>query len=105
MVSVIQCTTVAPVVEREFKWTERGLASAIAAHITFEEVDAALHAPPGMRFIRRLGDVLVLMMGMAETGRVIVVVCEAIERTTTFRILRVGPATGADLDEWRRRVL
>jgi hypothetical protein len=54
MVSVIQRTTVAPVVEREFKWTERGLASAIAAHITFEEVDAALHAPPGMRWRRRV---------------------------------------------------
>jgi hypothetical protein len=59
MVSVIHRTTVAPVVDREVRWTERGLASAIAAH----------------------------------------------EGTTTFRILRVGLASGADLDEWRRRVL
>jgi hypothetical protein len=68
-------------------------------------VDQALHAPPGLRFERHIGDLLLVVMGMADTGRVIAVLCDRVERTTTYRIISARPLTGPELDQWRRRVL
>jgi hypothetical protein len=39
--------------------------------VALEEVEQALYAPVGLRFERRIGDLLVIVMGMAYTGRVI----------------------------------
>jgi hypothetical protein len=44
-------------------------------------------------------------MGMAGSARVIAVVYEQMYCTTTYRILSVKALAGAELDEWRRRVL
>jgi hypothetical protein len=57
-----------------------------------------------MRFERRIGELLVIVMGMAYTGRVIAVVCDGPKSATTYRILRVRALAGPELDEWRRRV-
>jgi hypothetical protein len=65
----------------------------------------ALHAPAGLRFERTLGDLLLVVIGMAESARVIAVICEVVRYSTTYKILRVKALTGAELDEWRRRVL
>lgn len=88
----------------EYLWTDEGLAAARRRKVALEEVDQALHAPPGLRFERRIGDLLVVM-GLAGSGRVVAVVCEQMYRTTTYRILSVKALAGAELDEWRRRVL
>lgn len=92
-------------VEREYLWTDEGLAVARRRKVALEEVDQALHAPPGLRFERRIGDLLLVVMGLAGSGRVVAVVCEQMYRTTTYRILSVKALAGAELDEWRRRVL
>jgi hypothetical protein len=93
------------VVEREYLWTDEALADVRRRKITLEEVDYALHAPPGLRFERRIGDLLLVVMGMAGTGRVIAVLCEGMSRTTRYKILRARALEGGELDEWRRRVL
>ena len=94
----------AVVVEREYVWTDEGLTETRRRKVALEEVDDALHAPPGLRFERRIGDLLLIVIGMATSGRVIAVVCESAERTTTYRILRVRALVGPELDEWRRRL-
>lgn len=91
-------------VEREYLWTDEGLAEARRRKVALEEVDDALHALPGLRFERHIGDLLLIVTGMAASGRVILVVCESVERTTTYRILRVRALAGPELDEWRRRL-
>jgi hypothetical protein len=70
-----------------------------------EEVVQALYAPPGLRHERRLGDLLLIVIGMAESGKVIAVFCDQVEPTTTYRILSVRPLSPAEADEWRRRVI
>ncbi|BCB89107.1 hypothetical protein [Phytohabitans suffuscus] len=91
-------------VEREYLWTDDGLMEARRRKVALEEVDSALHAPPGLRFERQLGDLLLIVAGMATSGRVIAAVCESVGRTTTYRILRVRALAGRELDEWRRRL-
>jgi hypothetical protein len=76
-----------------------------ATKVGLDEVDQALHAPLGLRFERHIGDLLLVVMGMADTGRVIAVLCDRVERTTTYRIISVRPRTGPELDQWRTRVL
>ncbi len=91
--------------DREYLWTDEGLADARRRKVGLEEVEHALYAPPGLRFERRLGDLLVIVMGMAGSGRVIVVVCEQDRHLSVYRILRVRALLGQELDEWRRWVL
>jgi hypothetical protein len=50
-------------------------------------------------------DDLVMITGMATTGRVILLLAEPIRRTTVVRIVGVRVIVGWELDEWRRRVL
>ena len=56
-------------------------------------------------FERRTGDLLLVTLGMAHSGRVVAVICEEVHHTSTFRIPRVKALADAELDEWRRRVL
>ncbi|WP_426505588.1 hypothetical protein ACPPVO_47775 [Dactylosporangium sp. McL0621] len=92
-------------VEREYLWTDEGLAVARRRKVALEEVEQALHAPPGLRFERQIGDLLLVVMGMVGSARVVAVICEQLHRTTKYRILSVKALAGAELDEWRRRVL
>jgi hypothetical protein len=93
------------VAEREYVWTEAGLANAEKRKIELHEVDEALHAPDGLRLELRIGSDLLVIAGMAETGRVIAVRCEQrVAGVATYWIMAVHPVTGANLDEWRRRV-
>jgi hypothetical protein len=92
------------VAERDYVWTDEGLADARRRKVALEEVEQALYAPSGLRFERRIGDLLVIVMGMTHTGRVVAVVCDGPKSATTYRILRVRALAGPELDEWRSRV-
>lgn len=90
--------------ERNYLWTDQGVVSARAAGLSVVEIVQALYAPPGLRFERRIGELLLIVMGMAETGRVIAVLCDHVEDTATYWIIGARALAGPDLDEWRRRI-
>lgn len=90
--------------QREYVWTDEGLADAHRHKVELDEVEQALYAPPGLRFERRIGDLLLVVMGMADSARVVAVLCDRIEHTSTYRILSARALVGTELDEWRRRV-
>lgn len=92
-------------VERHYVWTDGGLADTRRNKVGLDEVEQALYAPPGLRFERFIGDLLLVVMGMADSARVIGVLCDRIEGTSTYRIVAARALAGAELDEWRRRVL
>jgi hypothetical protein len=91
--------------EREYVWTDEGLADARRNGVGADEATQALYAPPGLRYERVLGNLLLIVMGMAHTGRVIAVLCDRIGGTHTYKIIGSRALHGADLDEWRRRIL
>lgn len=91
--------------EREYVWTDDGLADVERNKVGLDEVEQALYAPAGLRFERHIGDFLLVVMGMAGSARVIAVLCDRVERTTTYKILSARALGGTELDEWRRRVL
>ena len=91
--------------DREYVWTDEGMADARRNGIAIDEATQALYAPPGLRYERTLGDLLLIVMGMASTGRVIAVLCDRIGGTQTYKIIGGRALQGADLDQWRRRVL
>ncbi|MDG4788465.1 hypothetical protein O7626_21430 [Micromonospora sp. WMMD1102] len=91
--------------EREYVWTDEGLANAQRNGVGVDEATQALYAPSGLRYERVLGDLLLIVMGMAGSGRIIAVLCDRIGTTQTYKIIGVRALRGADLDEWRRRVL
>ncbi|WP_159079546.1 hypothetical protein [Plantactinospora sp. BC1] len=91
--------------EREYVWTDEGLANARRNGIGVDETTQALYAPLGLRYERALGDLLLIVMGMADSGRVIATLCDRIGATQTYKIIGARALQGTDLDEWRRRVL
>jgi hypothetical protein len=93
------------VAEREYVWSEEGLADAAQNKVELDEVEQALYAPSGLRFERYLGDMLLVVIGMADSARVIAVLCDRVDRTNTYTILSARALAGAELDEWRRHVL
>jgi uncharacterized DUF497 family protein len=93
------------VADREYVWTDDGLRDADRHKVGLAEVEQALYAPPGLRFERRIGDLLLIVMGMADTARVIAVLCDQVEDVATYRIVSARALDGTELDEWRRRVL
>ncbi len=68
------------------------------------EIIQALYAPPGLRYERRIGELLLIVMGMAETGRVVAVLCDRDDDTVTYEIIGARALSGDDLDEWRRHI-
>ena len=90
--------------EREYVWTDEGLNDARRNKVELNEVAQALYAPSGLRFERRIGAVLLVVMGMADSARVVAVLCDRVETTTTYKIVAARALGGPELDEWRRRV-
>jgi hypothetical protein len=90
---------------REYVWADEGVSMARRHGVDLAEVAQALYAPPGMRYERQIGDLLLMVMGMADTGRVLAVLCDRIGGTQTYKIVGARILQGPDLDEWRRRVL
>jgi hypothetical protein len=93
------------VADREYLWTDEGLADVRRNKLAVDEVIEAFYAPPGLRYERRLGDLLLIVIGTAGSGKVIAVFCDQVESTTTYRIMSARPLSPAETDEWRRRVL
>lgn len=89
---------------REYVWTDVGKAKAIANGVSLTEVADALHAPKGLYYERTVGDLLLIVMGMAETGRVVAVICDRIDGTQIYKIIGAYPLGGADLDQWRGNI-
>ncbi len=90
---------------RDYVWTETGLADARARGVPPAEVEQALFASPGLRFERRIGDLLLVVMGMADSARVIAVLCERVGHSGgTYQIMAARALAGVELDEWRRRL-
>ena len=81
--AVIQRDTLPRVAEREYVWSEEGLADAARNKVGLDEVEQALYAPAGLRFERHIGDVLLVVMGMADSARVIAVLCDRVMRRTS----------------------
>lgn len=86
---------------REYVWTDVGKAKAVTNGVSLTEVSDALHAPKGLYHERAINDLLLIVMGMAETGRVIAVICDRIDSTQIYKIISAHPLGGADLDQWR----
>ncbi|MFE7869820.1 hypothetical protein ACFUYE_05655 [Micromonospora humida] len=91
--------------DREYVWTDEGLDNASRNGVGVDETTQALYAPSGLRHERALGDLLLIIMGMADSGRVIAALCDRIGGASTYKIIGARALRGADLDEWRRRVL
>lgn len=85
-------------------WTDEGLADVHRNGVAVEETTQALYAPSGLRHERALGDLLLIIMSMADSGRVVAVLCDRIAGTHTYKIIGGRALAGADLDQWRRRV-
>ena len=90
--------------DRDYVWTDEGLADVARNGVPVEEATQALYAPSGLRHERTLGDLLLIIMGMAHSDRVIAVLCDRIAGTHTYKIIGGRALAGADLDQWRRRV-
>ena len=73
--------------------------------MTFAEVEQALSAPPGLRYERRAGDLLLFVAGLAKSKRVIDVVCDRTEYASTYKIVGAHVVVEPELSEWRREVL
>ena len=73
--------------------------------MTFEEVRQALHVPPGLRYERRVGDLLLFVAGLAHSKRVISVACDRTEYPSTYNIIGARVIVEPELSEWRREVL
>lgn len=89
---------------REYVWTDEGVASAGTHGVDLAEVAQALFAPTGLRYERAVGDLLLIVIGMADSGRVVAVLCDRIGGSQTYKIVGARALRGAELDEWRRRV-
>jgi hypothetical protein len=73
--------------------------------VTFDEVEQALSAPPGLRYERRAGDLLLFIAGLAHSKRVISVVCDRTEYASTYKIMGAHVVVEPELTKWRREVL
>lgn len=85
----------------EMIWSPQGRRSATDNGVTFAEVEQAWHAPAGM-VVRRLlhPGTMLIIAGMAETGRVILVQASRID-DQLFEVIDAVPLRGKQIDEWR----
>jgi hypothetical protein len=87
--------------EREYMWSPEGAKNAAANRVTTVEVIDALYAPDHLRVDRPIGQDLLVVAGMASTGRVIAVMCERVADTARYQVVNAVPVTGAALNRWR----
>jgi len=85
-------------VGREYAWTEGGKASAAAHGVTEREAIEALYST--QRIENTVGTLLLAVAGLAESTRVIVVLCERVANLDSYAILAVRPATPAEIKLW-----
>lgn len=83
---------------REYGWTDAGLASAARHGVTAREAVEALYSP--QRIENPLGTLLLAVAGLADSARVIVVLCERVGKVNGYAILAVRPATPEETKQW-----
>ena len=81
--------------DREYGWTDVGKASAARHGVTEREVVDALYSP--QRIEHRIGGLLLALAGLAESARVIVVLCERVGKVDSYAILAARPATPEEI--------
>ena len=85
--------------ERGYLWTDAGRASAAQNGVAEREVVDALYSP--QRIEHRIGTVLLAIAGLADTARVILVVCErAGNLSSHYAILIARLATPEEIKQW-----
>jgi uncharacterized DUF497 family protein len=84
--------------EREYAWTDAGKASASDHGVTEYEVVEAPYSP--QRIENEIGTLLLAVAGLANTSRVIVVLCERIASMSSFAIVAARPATPEEIKLW-----
>jgi hypothetical protein len=85
-------------VDREYAWTDAGKASAAQHEVTERETIEALYS--SQRIENEVGTLLLAVAGLAESNRVIVVLCERIAKVNSYAILAVRPATPEEIKLW-----
>jgi uncharacterized DUF497 family protein len=86
------------VADREYSWTESGKASAGRHGVSEREAVQALYSP--QRIETQVGTLLLAVAGLADTARVIVVLCERVSKVNSYAILAVRPATLQETKQW-----
>jgi hypothetical protein len=86
------------VADREYGWTDAGKGSAARNGVTEREVVDALYS--SQRIEHRIGTLLLSVAGLADTSRVIVVMCERIGKVNSYAILAARPATPEEIKLW-----
>jgi hypothetical protein len=85
-------------VDREYAWTDAGKTSAAHHGVTEREAIEALYS--SQRIENELGPLLLAVAGLAESTRVIVVLCERFAKVNSYAILAVRPATPEETKLW-----
>jgi hypothetical protein len=85
-------------VDREYAWTDAGKSSAAHHDVTEREAIEALYS--SQRIENELGPLLLAVAGLAESTRVIVVLCERFAKVNSYAILAVRPATPEEIKLW-----
>lgn len=86
------------VADREYGWTDVGKRSAARNGVTEREVVDALYS--SQRIEHRIGTLLLAVAGLADSSRVIVVVCERVGKVNSYAILAARPATPEETKLW-----
>lgn len=86
------------VLEREYGWTDAGKASATRHGVSEQEAIEALYSP--QRIENHVGTLLLAVAGLADTARVIMVLCERVGKVSSYAILAVRPATPEEIKQW-----
>jgi hypothetical protein len=84
--------------DREYGWTDAGKVSATRHGVTEREVIDALYST--LRLEHQVGDLLLAVAGLADSLRVIVVVCERVGAVNTWAIIGARPATTDETKIW-----
>ncbi|MFG2043170.1 hypothetical protein [Dactylosporangium sp. NPDC048998] len=84
--------------DREYGWTDAGKGGAARSGVTEHEVVDALYS--SQRIENRIGTLLVAVAGLADTSRVIVVLCERVGKVNSYAILAARPATPEEIKQW-----
>lgn len=83
---------------REYGWTEAGKASAARHGVSERETVEALYSP--QRIENHIGTLLLAVAGLADTARVIMVLCERVGKVSSYAILAARPATPDEVKQW-----
>ena len=83
---------------RDYGWTDAGKVSAARNLITEREVIDALYSPQQIE--NEIGTLLLAIAGLADTARVVVVLCERVGTHNSYAIVAARPAAPDEITLW-----